>query len=142
MKNGSETGVDCGGSCSNKCANNVGCASNSDCQSNACNAATLLCTSTQCADSHKDGAETDIDCGGGVCGFCAIGKACQANSDCSSNACDALTFVCASSQCNDHKQDGTESDVDCGGTCAIGQRCNTSFDCQVGHTCSPSKICQ
>jgi hypothetical protein len=45
-----------------------------------------------------------------------------------------------SNQCVDHRQDGQETDVDCGGpvcnACAVGQKCLTNFDCQSGHVCS------
>jgi beta-glucosidase len=36
IKNGSETDVDCGGSCTTKCANGRGCSINADCQGNNC----------------------------------------------------------------------------------------------------------
>jgi len=42
-----------------------------------------------CADGVKDGAETDVDCGGGACPSCADGRACAAKSDCQSLACSA-----------------------------------------------------
>lgn len=41
-----------------------------------------------CANGVKDGAETDIDCGGGFCTTrCGDGQACINNNDCSSGAC-------------------------------------------------------
>jgi hypothetical protein len=146
-KDGVETDVDCGGpnSCT-RCAVSQKCAVDGDCTSNACDAITLLCVSNQCADNRKDGAETDIDCGGGICSACAVAKACQVNSDCQSNACDGLSFTCASSQCTDHKKDGVETDIDCGGSnscarCVVGQACLVSNDCQPGHFCSAG-VCQ
>jgi hypothetical protein len=52
-----------------------------------------------------------------------------------SQECDALTHSCANS-CGDHKVDGNESDVDCGGgtclACADGRHCNFNSDCQSG----------
>ena len=48
----------------------------------------------RCADGAKDGAETDVDCGGGVCGKCgAGGKGCSVNTDCTSGFC-ADSFCC------------------------------------------------
>jgi hypothetical protein len=42
-----------------------------------------------CTDGIKDGTETDVDCGGGVCAPCASGKACLTNSDCMTMFCNA-----------------------------------------------------
>src|SRR5256885_7165918 len=39
-----------------------------------------------CDDGIKNGAETDIDCGG-ICKACALGSACAAPADCRSNDC-------------------------------------------------------
>jgi hypothetical protein len=44
-------------------------------------------------DGAKNGGETDVDCGGGTCPTCALGKACGQNSDCTSNTC---TGTCVS----------------------------------------------
>lgn len=46
-----------------------------------------------CADGKWNGQETDLDCGGPTCGPCGFHKACLADSDCGSNACD-LIKVC------------------------------------------------
>ncbi|MBI5534687.1 MAG: TonB-dependent receptor [Deltaproteobacteria bacterium] len=46
-----------------------------------------------CVDGVKDGAETDIDCGGGTCPACALGKLCSLPSDCASTFC---TGACVS----------------------------------------------
>jgi len=146
QKDGAETDTDCGGPTCTKCATGKACLTNTDCSSNACDANTLACVASQCTDHHKDGAETDIDCGGGTCGTCATGKACVADSDCSTNACDAISLLCVSSQCSDHRKDGAESDVDCGGgtcaACAVGAHCNSNSDCAPGHICNASHLCQ
>ena len=43
-----------------------------------------------CTDGKKNGAETDIDCGGGSCPACGFGKACEATRDCgANNVCEA-----------------------------------------------------
>jgi hypothetical protein len=80
------------------------------------------------------------------CPVGAIGDPCQQDTDCAFNACDALLDECTSSQCGDHRQDGQESDVDCGGPvcggCAVGQRCQSSFDCWAGHPCGPAHVCE
>ena len=43
----------------------------------------------RCSNAVRDGAESDVDCGGGACPKCADGKACVAASDCAAGACSA-----------------------------------------------------
>src|SRR5690349_5420859 len=52
-----------------------------------------------CGDGKKNGAETDVDCGGGTCGPCAPGKTCFHGSDCTSGTC--TNNACAAPSCND-----------------------------------------
>jgi hypothetical protein len=40
-----------------------------------------------CLNSVKDGSETDVDCGGGTCVRCAVGKVCSTRNDCASAVC-------------------------------------------------------
>lgn len=40
-----------------------------------------------CIDGTKNGNETDVDCGGGSCPGCSLGKVCLTNSDCLSGNC-------------------------------------------------------
>jgi hypothetical protein len=116
------------------------CSVDSNCLSGACDANTSKCITNQCADHREDGAETDVDCGGNTCPACATGKKCLGDNDCTSAACDANSLTCVTNQCADHRVDGNESDVDCGGftcpSCAVGKLCNRMSDCQAGHTCS------
>jgi hypothetical protein len=116
-----------------------------DCASDACDAATLTCTADQCADRRQDGAETDADCGGGVCPGCDPGKSCLGDGDCKWQACDAISFICISNQCADRHMDGRETDVDCGGgtckPCNVGEHCFSNFDC-YGSVCNAAKVCQ
>lgn len=44
-------------------------------------------TGVTCSDTTLDGDETDVDCGGSICGPCANGLMCQAPTDCQSNNC-------------------------------------------------------
>ncbi len=89
IKDGNETDIDCGGGTCPPCSIARSCKANADCASNACDALTLVCAASQCTDQLQDGSETDVDCGGGVCPSCSIGKKCKVDSDCTSNACDA-----------------------------------------------------
>ena len=40
-----------------------------------------------CSDNEKNGLESDIDCGGGICAPCATGNDCVLHGDCSSEIC-------------------------------------------------------
>jgi hypothetical protein len=151
-KNGDETDVDCGGSCAG-CGPNKACMVDSDCSATAsgcdanhggctCDSASKRCVYNHCFDRKKSGGESDVDCGGGVCPPCGRGLACERDADCSSNGCDSVTLTCALDPCFDHHQDGSESDVDCGGflglcaRCRVGKRCNLNADCQSGFYCA------
>ena len=149
QKDGDESDVDCGGSCAG-CGPGRDCYANFDCSAevSGCDAANggcvchptmHVCVYDHCYDTIKDANETGVDCGGGLCAPCAVGTGCNTNSDCSSGACDAVSFVCVGGQCYDRHQDGTETDVDCGGSCdgcGPGEMCGTNFDCVSGHPCS------
>ena len=87
LQDNMETGIDCGGPCTTKCAVGGGCLVNGDCSAGFCNTTTKLCVATQCEDGAKDGSETDVDCGGATCSKCGMGGACMGNSDCTSGTC-------------------------------------------------------
>ena len=139
------TDTDCGGACP-PCVDGKKCLTDTDCISYSCDAVSDTCDANQCADQQQDGLETDTDCGGGACAPCALGKSCLVSPDCASEACDALKLVCIGDSCADHRKDGFETDVDCGGGscggCTAGQTCGSNFDCVAGHFCNSSKVCQ
>jgi hypothetical protein len=154
-----ESDVDCGGSCP-PCGPSKVCFADSDCSPTAsgcdadaggcyCVARALVCVYSHCLDHKTDADETDLDCGGSVCSPCASGLRCLVDSDCEGSACDSLSNLCVSNQCADRHQDGSESDVDCGGgicgSCTTGQHCNSNLDCQSGHLCvgdGGAAVCQ
>jgi hypothetical protein len=93
----------------------------------------------------QDHGESDVDCGVGSCAQCALGRKCNLDGDCLSDACDAVSGTCISDHCHDHRVDADESDVDCGESCAacgLGQKCRNNFDCSAGHACNFQKKCQ
>jgi hypothetical protein len=102
----------------------TGCAAAEYCFANAC---------ASCTDTMVNGDETDVDCGGAHCGVCDDLKVCQKGADCMSGICNtgATPPVCIS--CKDGVKDGSETDVDCGGTCTtlcgLGQKCLSGADC-------------
>ncbi len=156
-KDADETDVDCGGSQCSGCGPQKACLLARDCSDTlpgcdpmnggcACDATTSTCVFDHCYDHRIDVQETDIDCGGGVCTGCALAQGCLLDGDCVLQACDGVALKCDSSQCSDHRQDGMETDVDCGGAvcaaCASGQHCLTDFDCQSG-LCTPGpRVCE
>ncbi len=51
----------------------------------------------RCTDGVRNGQETDVDCGGPVCGSCPDGSMCLTDFDCLSGACESgvcVTFMC------------------------------------------------
>lgn len=137
VKNGGETGKDCGGSCAPTmpCPDGEGCLLGTDCVSNVCKG--NLCIAPMCGDMLKNGSETDVDCGGSLCPPCAVGKVCAVAGDCESAVCTGM--ACVAATCTDTVKNGAETAVDCGGGgcpgCAPGLACNGAGDCE-------SAICQ
>ncbi len=83
-----------------------------------------------------------VACEQGTCPLGSEGDPCEQDTDCASDACDAVVHECVAHPCADHRQDGLEADVDCGGplcnSCQGGQRCRNNLDCQAGHVCFSS----
>ena len=109
--NGTETGVDCGGSCPG-CPVGTNCGVAADCQT-----ADVLGRQVHRAQLHRTASrtatETDVDCGGG-CPPCYQGKTCLAYTDCVSYVCSA--GVCSTPTCTDMVKNQGETDTDCGGS--------------------------
>jgi hypothetical protein len=109
LLNGSESDVDCGGTCMVKCPEKKICNDNADCEQGICEKMSATTSAgaggagganplmaqgicNTCNTGKKDGKlETDVDCGGGSCGKCALTKKCKVNLDCLSGACIAGT---------------------------------------------------
>jgi hypothetical protein len=91
LKNGDETGVDCGGpTATKKCAPGDGCNATSDCDNVLCDTTAKKCKPPAADDGLKNGSETDVDCGGGAptnAARCDAPKACDVDSDCKSGGC-------------------------------------------------------
>jgi hypothetical protein len=136
VKNGDETDKDCGGSCTKKCGTAEGCATGADCASQVCDATALTCKAPACNDTKQNGDETDVDCGGSCTKKCDPTKACLVDADCTSQVCDPTSKQCKAAACDDTKKNGTETDVDCGGSCTAkcgwGQGCELAAECGDG----------
>ena len=82
-----------------------------------------------CDDGARNGAETDVDCGGD-CPRCATGAACVSDDDCDGILC--VESLCAEATCEDGLHNGQETDTDCGGPCGpctTGMACEEPTDC-------------
>ncbi|MBN2191506.1 MAG: hypothetical protein JW751_01715 [Polyangiaceae bacterium] len=138
VRNGDESGVDCGGSC-DPCPDGEPCNSDADCTSRSCGTDDR-CAAAACDDERQNGNETGPDCGGPDCratSKCPNNVGCAVDSDCQSGYCDGT--VCADPGCTDRTLNGHETDLDCGGEdcrvsypCADGKQCVIAADCRSG----------
>lgn len=134
--NGQETDTDCGGPVCPACENLASCDRDDDCVNNLCDDATKTCSEASCIDGTLNGEETDTDCGGADCNAvdlrCRPGRNCLVGEDCQTGVCDPVTFKCLQPTCEDGVQNGTETDVDCGGRCGPcgdDKNCSEEGDC-------------
>ncbi len=79
---------------------------------------TGACAWPHCSDFVRDTSETDVDCGGGTCAACGLGRGCHVGSDCASGWCNPVANSCVADHCHDVRQDSDEDGIDCGGSCA------------------------
>jgi len=123
----------CGAACTtNAKLGDLRCGVDADCPGGACVAGTCA----TCADLIKNGAETDVDCGGPDCDAagkaCAIGKACAVDLDCATGAsCSSGTCVAqlpGGAPCVAAHQCAT-------GSCVDGVCCDTACDAAC-HACA------
>jgi len=145
VTNGAETDKDCGGPLCNDCIVGKLCAVAADCVTSVCSGNPKTCQMATCSDNAKNGAETAVDCGGGLCPACPLAAPCNINADCMSGFCNAAK-VCATPNCMDNAKNGTETAVDCGGPscpdCANGLTCNDGTDCLSTYCYGNPKLCQ
>src|SRR5262245_12388536 len=131
-KDGTETGLDCGGPVCPSCPDGEGCEDPTDCINGVCS--NNVCAAPRCDDTVQNGAESDTDCGGDKCPKCPSGKKCNATSDCLDQVC--TNDVCQAATCVDSTLNAGETDVDCGGNscgdCDDGKLCLGGGDCKSG----------
>jgi hypothetical protein len=90
VKNGTESDVDCGRDCPNRCDNGLRCRGNVDCASAFCALTERRCVEPACDDGMMNGDETEVDCGGScpACPvFCEWSHECGATDVCYPNVC-------------------------------------------------------
>jgi hypothetical protein len=132
------------------CDNGQPCELDKDCKSLTCDGNVCALTADSPpgpADGKKNNGETDVDCGGPNAPACANGKTCAVDTDCADKYCPPDKKVCAAASYTDGVKNGTETDVDCGGTvttagfktCAQGKTCLADTDCNGA--CNYQKKC-
>jgi hypothetical protein len=96
LKDGTETDVDCGGSCP-PCVNGKDCKAAADCESAFCNS--LVCAACSSASQCASGDLCDLQLNGGTCLVAgALGAPCTAAGQCTSGFC--ADGVCCNAACN------------------------------------------
>ena len=146
IQNGTETGVDCGGTCSAcpTCEDGIqnGTETDIDC-GGSCTPCVAIAT---CEDSIQNGTETGVDCGG-TCTPCVMDPTCTdgiQNGDETDIDCGGSCAPCIGvPTCDDNIQNGNETGIDCGGSCTPCPTCDdniqngneTGVDC--GGACAP-----
>lgn len=85
VRDGEESGKDCGGSVCDPCGEGLPCRVNKDCRS--CRCEEGVCVAPRCDNQIMDGCETDVDCGGPCGATCGPGDACRFKGDCASSLC-------------------------------------------------------
>jgi hypothetical protein len=130
--------------CPTPCAIGKFCSVDTDCEPASNNCVGGLCVAPTCLDQIDNGDETDVDCGGPNCADCGDGKGCGTAADCQSGVCAGAPLVCSAPSCTDGVKNGGETGLDCGGACALtnkcglGQNCVFASDC-TGNTCTGGK---
>lgn len=133
-RNGSEVGVDCGGTCPKKC-DGAKCAGNDE------------CASGTCQPDGKCAPMAGKSCGVGLPNDCEIGDSCSQDDDCKLDVCsdDQKCVDPPADVHTDGRRNGGETGIDCGGViaqttpCPEGQGCKTSDDCIS--TCNDDGTC-
>jgi hypothetical protein len=143
IKDGSETGVDCGGGACPACAAGQSCLANGDCASGNCASGVCqaaACTPTTCAQIGATCGSVPDGCGGSLqCGTCSAppnGTAvCVNNNQCSIAACNA-----GFADCDGNRSNGCEvslsTDVNNCGAC--GNVCLSGYFCRAGACAQPA----
>ena len=80
-------------------------------------------------------------CAGGVCDGAGACVGCLEDNDCTlPQHCDEPNQTCVDPSCTDGEQNGTETAIDCGGSCAPAHTCDNGAACQVPGDCT-SGVC-
>jgi hypothetical protein len=118
LKNGNESGVDCGGSCP-PCPTCEDGSRNQGEEGIDCGGLCVACPT--CKDDIQNQQESDVDCGG-PCAACPENGRCFSDKDCLSYSC--RRGLCIAPSCSDGVRNQAEMKVDCGGPCSPCPSCS------------------
>ena len=131
VKNGDETGVDCGGACPG-CAVASACGKPSDCLSGNC--IDGICCAPNCFGTCRSCAQAKTGLDNGTCAPVSDGQ--QSTSGCTAEGKACSSIGCVATSCFDKVKNGDETDVDCGGSCPgciVANTCSKNSDCVSGN---------
>jgi hypothetical protein len=128
---GIEAHVDCGSSCGPLCGLGTPCSDPDDCAPGLGCHGGHCAMNPQCGDGELTIDESDLDCGGPLCGAsCRQFQLCKDFTDCISYSC--VDGVCEDLLCQDDIQNHGETDIDCGGPC---EPCFSQMKCAANSDC-------
>ena len=93
-----------------------------------------------CDDGIQNQDETDVDCGGMICGTCKLGDSCDDGSDCDSGMCLAICVECIGDQDCDFLDEPCAQGSCNVGTCELAAA-NNGDACDNGDPCMDSGEC-
>ena len=104
------------------------------CKSATCGDTFVHATNEECDDGNADNTDACVDgCKDAKCGDTFVQMGTETCDDGNMSDADMCTTMCKVPACDDMIKDGTETDVDCGGTCmtkcADGKACKVAADC-------------
>jgi hypothetical protein len=139
VTNGGESDEDCGGSVCIGCGEGQSCVLDGDCASNACSSSRevsqKVCFPAHCNNQQVDADETDLDCGGGSCVGCFLGRKCTKKEDCDDLGC--VDGYCAQICETDRNCDSPRNRCE-DGRCVS---CHSSADCPQGMCDALGEVC-
>jgi hypothetical protein len=121
------TGMLSGSSGSSGSSGDPGCKSAADCPTPPGECVKATCVGGECGEGPE---AAGLPCSLGACDGLGSCLECLSSADCPSKVCTA--GVCAAASCGDGVKNGSESDVDCGGSCngcELGESCGVPADC-------------
>lgn len=93
-----------------------------------------------CSDNQRNFRETDIDCGGPICGGCAEQKACRGDVDCASGIC--IDLICVQCEIDEQCQDENSCTKDrCEANKCIFEPREDGSECDDQDPCTAKDLC-
>ena len=133
IKNGNETGIDCGGSCPNACALPQDCGNSIVNSGEVCDSTNL--NNATCSSVNLNFTGGTLSCSPSCTSYNT--SLCTGRGGCIGSACDNLVV---NPTCTDGIKNGNETGIDCGGSCA--KACSATGPCVISTLTGSSTINQ